>query len=419
MTQSIFRQAALDRLASPERLDRPARLVGAPAKLLLLAVLLGLAAAAGFAAFARAPVVVAAEGVLIDRGGLVEIAADRGGRIETLALEPGALVEAGAVVATLGQAELRRELEAAESRRADAAARLARFEAFHAEQAAREAEADAARRETIGRALGVLGARVLLLDERAAKTQELYERQVVVRDRLIETEIDASDAKERISVLEEEALRLDLAAVERESARRIALLDEALKVEEAEREAARLRARLAESLSVRAPRAGRVVEIKVNAGDVIAAGAALATLAPPGGGELEAVLYAPPGEGKRIEPGMRAEISPVSVEREVYGFIRAEVAAVAPLPATPEGMRRTLQNDQLVRQLSAAGAPIEVRLRLERDPAAPTGFAWSASAGPPRGVGPGALVRARVVVDEAPLIDLLLPGLAGRLGLAP
>lgn len=416
MAKQIFRQPTLERLASPEKLDTPARLVGAPGWLVLLGFIIALGFGGVWSLSVQAPVSVTAQGILIDRAGLVEVSADRSGRLEVLDLTPGAVVEAGAIVARMGQADLQRDLVATAAKLADARQRQERFETFFAEQKAREAQSDKARRGTIENTLAVLQERVVLLDERVATTAELFRKQVVVQDRLLLAQVAAADARERVSALEEEALRLGLAAVERESERRIRMLDEALAVEEAERDVERLTARLADQQVIRTTHAGRVVEVKVNAGDVIARGDALATLTPiDSEGELEAILYASPGEGKRITAGMVAEVSPSAVEREVFGFIVAEVLSVSPLPATPEGMRRTLRNDQLVAQLSAGGAPIEARVRLKLAET-PTGFEWSASNGPSRGVGAGSLIKGKVIVDEVPVIDLLVPGLSVMLG---
>lgn len=416
MAKQIFRQAALDRLASPEKLDAPTKLVGAPGWLILCAFLGAIGFGTYWALTTEAPVSVEAEGILIDRAGLVEISADLGGRLELVDLRPDSVVQEGQVVGRISQAELRRDLEAAKARYEDAKDRYARFEAFHEDQRAREKTADDARRGTVERTLSVLRERAELLEERVQSTQRLVDRKVVVQDRLLDAQIEATSARERISELEEEALRLNLDAVQRESERRISLLDESLEVEEKEREVARLTSRLNDSQEIRSAHAGRVVEVKVNPGDVIQPGDALATLAPLDGvGELEAVFYAEPAQGKRIEAGMEAEVDPSAVEREVYGFITAEVASVAPLPATPEGMRRTLQNDQLVAQLSKTGAPIEARVRLDRDPLTATGFAWSSSEGPVRGVGAGALIKGRVIVDHIPIVDLVIPGLSRML----
>lgn len=83
---------------------------------------------------------------------------------------------------------------------------------------------------------------------------------------------------------------------------------------------------------------------------------------------------------------------------------------MAPLPATAEGMRRVLRNDQLVQELTAKGAPIEVRIALERRQDSASGFAWSASEGPDAPVSAGSIVEGKVIVDERRVAALLLPG---------
>jgi HlyD family secretion protein len=82
-------------------------------------------------------------------------------------------------------------------------------------------------------------------------------------------------------------------------------------------------------------------------------------------------------------------------------------------------MRRVLQNDQLVEQLSLGGAPIEVRLELRRTPDTPTGFEWSSSSGPVSGVNAGTLLEGKVVIEERPLIDLVVPSASQTLASTP
>jgi HlyD family secretion protein len=68
--------------------------------------------------------------------------------------------------------------------------------------------------------------------------------------------------------------------------------------------------------------------VKVNGGDVVGAGSPIATLAPvEGSSDVVALLYVPAGQGKRIRPRMRAEISPSTVECAEYGYIRGGVVA--------------------------------------------------------------------------------------------
>ena len=411
MARQIFRKAALERMASPERTDHPVRLVGAPGWITLICFVAALIGGALWALGTEAPVKVRAQGILIDKAGLVELSSEQGGLLQEVRVAPGDRVERGQVIATLSRSELRRELAGDEAVLEDLNDRFERMQLAHRARGEREAASDERRLLTIADTRETLLKRLELLTARAAKLEPLAQRKVVPELRLIEAQIAVSDLDERLSALDEDAQRVRLDAQDRQADREFELLEERLRIDEQTRKITRLRARLAEEKVIKATHSGRVVELKVNPGDVLDPGGALATLAPEGRqSDLQALMYVPPAEGKRIEPGMVAEIAPTTVEREVYGHILAEVVSVAPLPATPEGMRRVLQNDQLVGQLSLGGAPIEVRLALKPDPETATGFAWSASNGPVAGVNAGTLLDGKVVVAERPLIDLVIPG---------
>ena len=417
MAREIFRKAALDRMASPERTDHPVRLVRPSGWLLLCGFLIAVVAGTGWAFRTSAPIKVNAQGILIDQGGLVEISSEQGGLIQDIRLSPGAVVAAGQIVAVLSRSELRRELASSKATLGDLQNRYDRLQEAHLARAQRERASDETRTATIIQTRRALLERLTLLEGRVAKLEPLAQRKVVPELRLIEARIAVSDLRERLLSLEEEEQKLILDAAETLSQRDFELLEERLALEEQARKIARLTAQLSEERVVRSSHNGQVVEIKVNPGDVLTPGTALATLAPVASERnLQALMYVPPADGKRIQPGMSAEIAPTTVEREVYGHIQATVLSVAPLPATPEGMRRVLQNDQLVQQLSRNGAPIEVRLSLDRDAETPTGFRWSSSAGPVGGVNAGTMLDGDVVIEERPLIDLVLPGASQTLG---
>ena len=113
--------------------------------------------------------------------------------------------------------------------------------------------------------------------------------------------------------------------------------------------------------------------------------------------------------GPAIQPGMRAELLPDTVEREVHGTIAGRVLSVSPLPATREGMRRILERPAR-RPAAARRRRHRVQVALERDPRTPTGLRWSTSRGPDGGVGIGTLTGARIVIDRRRVLDWLLPG---------
>ncbi|WP_432767576.1 MAG: NHLP bacteriocin system secretion protein [Sphingopyxis sp.] len=409
MSETIYRQTALDRMANPERLDAPLTLVSRPSWLLLGAFAVALAAALVWAVVTRAPVTVAASGILINRAGLAEIVAAQDGRIQSLLVIPGDAVRIGQPIAAIARTELTRELADARTDLRDAEVRLARLQGFYGEQGGRERGADRARLATIAESRRALTSRAAYLEQRAARMERLIDRGFITQDQLVDVQIELAAVREQLSTLGETALRVRIDANARAGTSGLALLDERREVDAQQRLIRRLEARLGDEEVIRATVAGRVTEVKLGTGDIIAPGTALATIAPNQGG-LVALLYVPAAEGKRIAAGMTAEVTPTAVERAVYGHIRGRVASVAPLPATPEGMRRVLRNDQLVAELTAGGAPVEVRVLLHRDPANPSGFAWSASKGPPGAIGAGSIVDGRVVVANRRIIGLLVPG---------
>lgn len=320
MTSTLFRKQALDRLASPERLDAPMTLVPRPWWMLLAAFAAMIVAAALWAGLTFAPVKVGAQGILINRTGLAEIVAEDAGRIEALLVAPGDMVRAGQPIATIARTQLTRELADATSELKAAQARRARLERFYADQAASERQADAARVATIAESRAALEERARFLEEKAAQMTTLVQRGFITRQQQGDLELELAEVRERISGLDEAALRVTIEANARAEKSGLALLDEQRTIDAKAREIARLAARLGETEVIRASSAGQVTEVKLGAGDIIAAGTALATIAPETGGAdeaLVALIYVPAAEGKRIAPAMAAEVVPTTVERAV------------------------------------------------------------------------------------------------------
>ena len=418
MSRQIFRQAALNRLASPEHLDRPSQLVRPRAWLALAVLLFAAAGTAAWSINARAPVKVAGHGILFDPGLLMDVMSGSAGRIIELQLAAGVEVRAGDVIARLGRPELLLDLDKTRADIADARNRLAAVENFQEESERREDQAEAARLVTIAASQKHVKRRVALLEEKIASVQSLLQRKLLVRDRLIETELELATARERVAQLDDETKLIEMRRLERQSKNRLTLLDERLKLQELERRLARLEAQFGQEEAIRSPHSGRVAEVKIAVGDVVANGAPLATLVRTEDvdSDVVALIYVSPRDGRRIRTGMKAEIVPTTAKKEEFGFVLGEVEDVSDVAATIEGMRSVLKNDQLAAKLAGEGAPIAVRVRLEKDHEAPSGLRWSSSKGPPQTIPSGTLLDAAVIVERIPILSLLAPGLGGLAG---
>lgn len=418
MAREIFRKEAVDRMASPDRVDLPLQLVK-PINWMFLAI------GAAIILFAlvwgcttSVPMKVEVRGILIGANGLSEVSAQYGGRVEEVLVRPGERVQAGQVVARLSGAGREREIFAAEAALREAIAAAATSEDVFQQGEGSLGSAEGAMIRSINARIAELGSQLRSRQETVDNLRALIEQNAATSEELAEVMALRDDIRSQIRQLEQQRLDLGVIAARRGSERGQSRLGESQLVAQRRRELRILRAQTGDEAVLRAAQAGEVVEVKVNRGDVLQPGDSVATIDSRGDNarredSFEAVLYAPPSQGKRVAEGMRAEIVPTTVEREIYGHISGEVASVTIFPASRAAMARYLQNDQLVEQLSAEGPPIEMRIRLRRAENS-SGFAWSSSQGPERPITRGTLLEGAVVIENRPLIDVILPGLRGR-----
>jgi HlyD family secretion protein len=191
----------------------------------------------------------------------------------------------------------------------------------------------------------------------------------------------------------------------------------ATKILELEKQIKELTLRLETNGAVVAPVDGRVLEVRVKKRDLVGTGASLVSLVKEGRfvNNLEVVLYVAAEEGKKIAPGMEAQIAPTIVKREDYGFMQGKVTWVAEYPATGQNMLQTLGSQELVRKMAKNGAPIEVQVNLVPDPGSFSGFKWSTVRGAPVKVDSGNLCNGTIIVSQQRPIELVIPYIKERL----
>jgi len=165
-----------------------------------------------------------------------------------------------------------------------------------------------------------------------------------------------------------------------------------------------------EPVPIYSPYNGRILELKADVGSLINQGGSLASLEFAGEGvEQEVVMYVSPADGKRILPGMTAQIAPITAQVEEHGFLLGQVESVSDFPATYAGMLRILGSEELIQALGVTGAPIEVRIALLPDAQTPSGYRWSSSSGPDFAISNGTLASAKITIDSERPINLVLP----------
>lgn len=423
----LFRLAALEHAGAPDGMDLGVHVVRAPQWLLLAAALAFAICALVFSFVLPVPTKVQASGILITQEGLKNIESQAAGRVKDIFVGPGDFVRQGQKIAQIEQPDLAQQQETAEAELANLHNRYDRVVGFQGQNKADLEAQQSQKRRELESLIASHRSQIEWLEKSAAGLEDLARKGFASQQRLYEARVKLNEARAEM-VRNANALNaLKFEENNKKIEREREMLDLEVKIEQARTQVTAIRERRQRQTFLESPYDGVVVEQKLNLGELVEVGKPILGLLP--GTETEdadglrrvaliATLYLSSGDGKKVRPGMAAQIVPSTVKREEFGFILGRITQVAVVPSSPEGMMRTLKNRQLVDTLSKGGAPFEASAVLEMAPDTPSGFKWSSSKGPDQTIGAGGMVSAEVVVKEQPLISLLMPALRRLLGAA-
>ncbi len=112
----VFRQAALERLKSPEQLDTLMRVTDAKGWLALAGFAVIIVSALVWGVLGTIQTKVSASGILLSGRGLTELTASGEGQISSLEVQAGAEIEKGQVIARIDQPALKEQIASIQSR---------------------------------------------------------------------------------------------------------------------------------------------------------------------------------------------------------------------------------------------------------------------------------------------------------------
>jgi HlyD family secretion protein len=432
--QDIYRSKALDRLSSPESLDQLMFVVTARDWIPLVAIGALIALIVAWSLGGSIPTAVTGRTVLVYPSRLVEIQTATAGRLDNLMIAVGDVVKEGAILGTIDQSEIVRQLQQDRGTLADLQSQDKLKTTLQEHRAAIEQqEIEAARRfiqlqdPTLRKSL--LDAQTMdpalkrrLDGYRNLKDQgllpELSNDLLQAQQAVLDNAAKIADLNTRITQLDSQLKQLDTreATITRDS------VDTSTSRTNAMRElASRISIndlQLGRDSEIRSQKSGRIVELAATRGQVVTLGARIATLevdAP--GSTLMSVSFFPVGDGKQIQPGMLIQVTPDSVERQRYGGIVGKVVSVSILPVTKASAELLVGNAEIVQSLMPGGPYIQVMSSLNTDSATFSGYKWSSSAGPKLQVTPGMTGSNRVTIEGRAPITYIFPFLKSSSGL--
>jgi HlyD family secretion protein len=422
----LFSKEALERSLSPDNLERLMPVVGAKDWLMIAAAAALFALFGAWALLGSVPTIANGRGVILLPRQIVQTQTVAGGRIVAFHGRAGDRIHEGDLLVTLDQSELlerldqdRRSLAGLEDQdRRQSAAETAQLEA-QTRQDTMERSGIEAQRVTLRKSLADATSMKPFLETRAEANRALVKEGLLgfashdvtdseagVRDNDAKiydfnSRLDQFDAQ--LQQIETRVSTLSRQFLEASTGRRNEIDTIRRNIELGEFQ-------IHKDGNVYSQYSGRVAEVFAAVGQVMPAGGRLLTLeADEPGSALISISYLPVRDGKKIQPGMRIQITPDTVERERYGGIVGTVSSVSPVPVTKEGATGIIGNTELVQSLMPDGAYIEVRARLETDPSNFSGYRWSSSRGPEIEITSGLTHSTRVTIEGRAPVTYFLP----------
>ena len=416
MNSEPSRKGTRGRFQTPEHLDRALYVTTPKAWLALLVLTVIVGAAVAWSIMGRVSTYVQAEGIVLSRGGMVVGAASSaGGTLSRILPSVGDTVIEGELVAEVSDAETM-------ARYVNAVSLAEEWTQILKDREAEAEEENALAAENIARQRA-------RLDELERTGRELVNR---IRERLRQDEDLLVRGITNRAPIERGEQALDLArrnlfdALRRRDEMEAAHLRRAndLKARVAEVKAEQVAARhrvnelatVIESWHIKAPASGRVTEIKAQPGATLEPGDSVLDIET-GRESVDVLFYVSPADGKRIEAGMPALVSPATVRREEYGSLTGTVESLSDFPSSLAGMVVVLKNRELAMSFSRNGPPYTGRIALTLDPSTVNGFAWTSPQAKNVDIAPGTLATIEVEVTRRSPAALVVPWIAEKLGI--
>lgn len=409
---TLFRQVALNRLSSPDELDCLLQVTSAKGWLALCGIGVLLATAVGWSLLGRLPTkLLGQQCILVKNGGVNLLTTSASGRLVDLAVEVGDTVARGQIIGRLEQPELLPTIEASEAHLKQVQAQYQQVAAVAAHGSELQAATMAQQRQNFAHQLASAAQRLKLVRERIETQTGLFQQGLITKQTLLASQLEATAIDLDTQNIESQIQQLEVTRLETRKLRDNEVVLASNQLDDARR-ATGLLVRNAKALTaIVSPYSGRVLEVKATEGQLVERGTDLLTVESSGldANELEAYVYLPGAEGKKVHSGMKVEISPSTAKREEFGYLPAFVTSVADYPSTQQGLMRVFGNDKLVQQLAGTQAPIQIMAALKPAIRNVSHYEWSTRSGPPFSIQSNTTCLASITLYEQRPIALVIP----------
>lgn len=414
MAPELFRKSALARLASPEQLDQLMEVTDTKGWWTLSALGALVVAALLWSVVGRIPTTVQGTGILLREGGVFDVQTTAGGQVMELRVVEGQAVNAGDVIGRVAQPELIRQIAESHQVIAVLEDRKRRTSGYSVAELGSRLSTLEQRRTSLETDTTSTRSQIQWLTTRLAQQVEAQRLGLVTGEQVeaVRGQLDATRGHFDNDLTSLRQLKVDIISAQQASATNVRTVDDQLA--DAKRGLQTLEGRLSQAERIISPQSGRVLEVKTDAGSIVAAATPIVSIEL-ASRPLRAMLVVP-STGRVARPGMVVRVIPSTENWQESGFIIGRVVTISETPVTMQRLQRLLHNDALSQSLMSSGAAYLVEVSLETANT-PSGFKWTTARGSAQPVTTGMLATGRITVDEQRPISLVIPMLRSSFGL--
>ncbi len=410
MPRQIFRKTAIERLSSPEQLDTLLYVVSGKGWLALIALGGLIVGTLLWGIYGTIPEKVYGQGILIQTSGIFNVVSQSSGPVTEVKVKVGDLVTTGQVIAEITQPAAQDNIEETQSQLTSLEKQHNSLIKYGEKDIQLQKELLAKQREDLGQTNKNLEKQLDWLKEKAKGQDQVLQKGLITRQTLRDTMDSIDSIEQQVSENSRQIEQTFVQLLDLENQHEQELLTSQQSIDSAKAQLASFQHQLELDSQVVSPYAGRVLEVMSERGRTLSIGDPILQLELTETDDtLDVVFFINAGEGENVRSGMTAEVSPVNVKQEEYGYMLGSVSVVSQYPATEQGMYRILQSETLVQTMSAGGVVIEVNADLIPDAQTFSGYRWSSSKGPYVKVQSGLLCTVGVTYKEYPPISMVIP----------
>ena len=413
--EQLFRQDVIDRLNSPERLDELLRITSPRGWIALLSLALVILTALAWGIYGTISTKVEGSGIFIDPEGVHPVISLGSGRLSSIRVKVGDIVEVGQLVATMTNPDVQKQLDNQKIMLSALETEYAQEKNLMEKESESKRRVLGAQRDNITSSIKIQDSKAKWLKDRLSAYEDLFSEGYVLKQNVVQTRLDLDNTMLESEKLQNELGNNHLQEVELQESLQQRIFKQKFDIAQAKGKVELLERQLEESTQVFSPIKGTVISLEAMEESMIQTGMTILNVEPlePG---LKVFMSVSAMKGKKIQPGMTAEITPTTVKREEYGYIFGTVIDISEFPITADSLLRLFNNRSFVEDAIRLGPLTSVNIEPVKDTTTRSGFKWSSQKGARVLVTVGTLCSGEVVVKLQSPISLVIPKLKEWIG---